>query len=43
MQDKIKNMKTSQIPPYVDIDLSKEVIFYISKDSETIRDVTLVG
>ena len=34
-------MKASAIPPYVVIDLSKEVIFYIPKDSETMRDIAL--
>ena len=35
MLDKTKNMKAVKMPPYVVIDPTKEVIFYISKNSDS--------
>ncbi len=34
-------MKISKVPPYVVIRPTKEVIFYISKNSSTVRDISL--
>tara|TARA_B100001109_G_C18529390_1_gene319808 strand:+ start:277 stop:471 length:195 start_codon:yes stop_codon:yes gene_type:complete len=32
-------MKASKIPPHIIIDLTKEVIFYISKNSDKSKDI----
>ena len=33
-------MKTEKIPPYLVIDPSKEVIFYMPKKSEAVKDIS---